>query len=326
MPLDPTAKLSFLPISFSDFDQYSEWSSKIGWNIQSTQLSCGPTFIQFDHFVFPELTIVHQYNQQKIHDLYEIPRGCVAFSIPRNHQSGNWMGMEVPSSLMAIHKPGRLYSTVLPAHWDAYDFTVTESFLERTELFTPELLAQATTPERAFLPLIKSKTDPFLSHLDQWFQKARQNPYAINISINKTEFYDFILSGLHQIIEAGLQATEHAPIQLNRRSDLVKTAQDFMLTHLKENLTADEIAHRLDVSYRVLHYAFKDTFGVSPYKFFLTQKLHAVRQLLKSSDLTISEASESYGLFIPSRFSRYYKHLFGELPSVTKRKRLHQEG
>jgi AraC family ethanolamine operon transcriptional activator len=49
-----------------------------------------------------------------------------------------------------------------------------------------------------------------------------------------------------------------------------------------------------------------------------TEKLHAVRRVLKTSSTSIAEASKSYGFSIPSRFTRQYKRLFGELPSETR--------
>lgn len=94
-----------------------------------------------------------------------------------------------------------------------------------------------------------------------------------------------------------------------------------MISNLKLDLTVDEIAQTLGVSYRVLNYAFQDTLGISPYQLFLTQKLHGVRRLLQSSDISVIEACMSHGFFTPSRFARQYKRLFGELPSETKQRR-----
>jgi transcriptional regulator GlxA family with amidase domain len=98
----------------------------------------------------------------------------------------------------------------------------------------------------------------------------------------------------------------------------VSKAKEFMAANLKAELTADDIAQSLGVSYRVLNYAFRDAFGVSPYLYVLTEKLHAVRRQLKSTDVSVTEASVSHGLYTPSRFTRQYKRLFGEFPSETR--------
>ena len=43
-----------------------------------------------------------------------------------------------------------------------------------------------------------------------------------------------------------------------------------MVANVKSDLTADELAGSLGVSDRVLRYAFRDSLGVSPYRYFLT--------------------------------------------------------
>ena len=94
-----------------------------------------------------------------------------------------------------------------------------------------------------------------------------------------------------------------------------------MRSQLTKDLTVDELAQSLGVSYRVLNYAFQDAFGVSPYRYFLTEKLHAVRRKLKTSDASVAEACEFYSFSTPSRFALQYKRLFGELPSETRKRK-----
>jgi AraC family ethanolamine operon transcriptional activator len=126
--------------------------------------------------------------------------------------------------------------------------------------------------------------------------------------------------GLLEIIEAGLHAQGIYPPRSSRRADLVEKANDFMYAHLENDLSADDLAQTLGVSYRVLNYAFRDSIGVSPYQYMLTLKLHAVRRLLKTGDCSVSDASQLHGFKSPSRFSHQYSRLFGELPSATKSK------
>jgi AraC family ethanolamine operon transcriptional activator len=99
---------------------------------------------------------------------------------------------------------------------------------------------------------------------------------------------------------------------------LVKKGIDLISSRPTGDFSVDDVARALDVSYRTLHYAFKDQLGTSPYQYLLTQRLHAVRRILKSSDLSVTEACVAYGFNTPSRFSRQYARLFGELPSETK--------
>jgi AraC family ethanolamine operon transcriptional activator len=139
-------------------------------------------------------------------------------------------------------------------------------------------------------------------------------------ALSVSEIYNIILHGLQGVIDVGLATNGTISLRPTRRPDLVAQATDLMSASAKLDLTADEIAQTLGVSYRVLAYAFQDTLGVSPYQYLMTEKLHAVRRVLKTSDSSIAEASKSYGFSVPSRFTGQYRRLFGELPSETRKK------
>jgi AraC family ethanolamine operon transcriptional activator len=97
----------------------------------------------------------------------------------------------------------------------------------------------------------------------------------------------------------------------------VPKARELVATRLGEELTADDVAQALGVSYRVLHYAFRDALGVSPYRFLLTEKLHSARRQLKTANTSVTDALLAHGFSTPARFAQQYKRLFGELPSQT---------
>ena len=97
--------------------------------------------------------------------------------------------------------------------------------------------------------------------------------------------------------------------------------REILLAQLDSDISLDDLAQSLGVSYRVLNYAFQDTLGVSPYQYMLTERLHAVRRLLRTEDVSVTDASIAFGFSTPSRFTRQYRRLFGELPSATRRPR-----
>jgi AraC family ethanolamine operon transcriptional activator len=121
-----------------------------------------------------------------------------------------------------------------------------------------------------------------------------------------------------EVIDTGLGARGSPSLRSTRRPDLVRRARDYVATHPTMDLSTEDLAGVLGVSYRVLHYAFQDSMGTSPYRYVLTQRLHSVRRLLKTGDVAVGNASALYGFEEPSRFTKQYKHLFGELPSETR--------
>ena len=163
-------------------------------------------------------------------------------------------------------------------------------------------------------------TGQFLDCLDRFFQRARSFQGPFDTGVCKVECYELILAGLQSVIDAGLAASNSQSPRATRGTDVVCKAKEFIAANLACELTADVIATSLGVSYRALNYAFLDALGVTPYQYLLTARLHGVRRMLKSSDPTITEACFANGFSTPSRFSRQYKRLFGELPSETKKR------
>ena len=309
---------TYTPALFDDVDQFQELSSQIGWNLESTQLSPGANRIRFDQLAFPGLEIAHHHVNQSMHDVFEVPENQVIFTMCRTKLPVVWCGKHLQPSSTAILHPRRTHFARLPAGWDTYEFSVSADLIAITELFPPDFFAQTTRMERAILPLVEPQTGQFLKVLDVQFSRVGNARGGRAAAISQSGLYDFILHGLIQVVDAGLAAGRAELPRPARRADLVVKARELMLASLQSNLTADQIAQTLNVSYRVLNYAFHDSLGVSPYQYFMTQRLHEVRRQLKNSDATVTEACMNCGFSTPSRLARQYRRLFGELPSETK--------
>ena len=310
--------VNYTPTLSHDIDHFREQIAQLGWEAESTQISCGPNRIQFDHCAFPELLVAHHRVKQVMYDVFDVPPGHTVLAICRAKLPAICCGVDLPPNLLAILRPVRTYQARLPANWETYEFTISDALIERTELFPPKFFAKTVRLEQALLPLVEPQTGRFLKMMDSWFQTFRNGTGVIERADSKAEVYDSILQGLQRLIYAGLAAGPGEPPRSTRRANLVKPARDYMIANLSSTLTADEIARSLGVSLRVLNYAFQSNVGISVYQYFLTEKLHAVRRKLKTSSVSITEASMSYGFSNPSRFSGHYKRLFGELPTETR--------
>lgn len=314
------ADLQYSSVVFDDVDHYRQWSDGMGWELRSTQISHGKNRIAFDHLAFPEFSVSRHSARRTMYDAFAIPQGHIVFVICRVKLPAVWCGMELAPSMLAIHRPGRTYTARLPAGWDTYEFTFSEEMITRTELFPLDFFEKTFQVEQSLVPLVEPQTGHFLNRMDSYFQMIRTAGDAMSDALSTNNFYHFILHRLQQLIDSGLGAGLTQSLQYTRRADLVVQARDLMIANLQLDLTADEIAQSLGVSYRVLNYAFQDALGVSPYRYLLTEKLHAVRRDLKDSDASIAGVCLSYGFSTPSRFARQYRRLFGELPSQTRMK------
>ncbi len=305
---------------FNDIDHFRQWAAEAGWELESTQVSRGPNEIKLDHLSCPEFSVAHHRVKRSIYDVYEIPSRHVVFAICREKLPAVWCGREFGPALLGIQRPRRTHWARLPDGWETYEFTVSEEMIARTELFPPDFFEKTTRLEQAFLPLVEPQTGLLLRSMDGLFRTIRAADGVMAGTISATEISNSVLHSLLQLFDAGLRAGPGGLPRPVRRPDLVEQGRDFMIANLQMDLTADEMAQSLGVSYRVLNFAFQDAVGVSPYQYLLTEKLHAVRRKLKASDVSITEACLSYGFSTPSRFARQYQRLFGELPSETRKK------
>lgn len=84
-------------------------------------------------------------------------------------------------------------------------------------------------------------------------------------------------------------------------------------------ITLSELARRCQVSQRTLEYGFKQVYGTTPMAFIRSQRLTRNRSaLLRAAARTsISETARQCGFTHMGQYSRDYRRMFGETPSLT---------
>jgi AraC family ethanolamine operon transcriptional activator len=81
-----------------------------------------------------------------------------------------------------------------------------------------------------------------------------------------------------------------------------------------------ELCSALRVSRRSLHRAFADTLNMGPVGYLRRRRLSAIQVILKrNSAIPIANIAFEHGFSEPGRFAAYYRSLFGEMPSETRR-------
>ena len=147
------------------------------------------------------------------------------------------------------------------------------------------------------------------------FHIAAKGHNARSIGI---EMFKLLLSNLRPATDEAFPRQEGRNTRPSRRADIFFAALSAMRQQSLAQLSAEELAEKTGVQYRSLHYAFRDATGISPYRFILIARLHAVRQALLNSAMPVKDIGYSHGFDTPSRFRMQYKRLFGELPSATR--------
>lgn len=102
-------------------------------------------------------------------------------------------------------------------------------------------------------------------------------------------------------------------------------ARDYIHHRLADGISIVALCKEVGVSRRSLESSFHSVIGNGPGGFIRSLQLNRVRRDLTSPDsdgLSIGMIAARHGIWHWSRFSRYYKEMFGELPSRTRARRV----
>jgi AraC-like DNA-binding protein len=101
---------------------------------------------------------------------------------------------------------------------------------------------------------------------------------------------------------------------------IVRRARAYILEHLSEPISLDDIAGAALTSRRTLFRAFADILDDTPHTYVRRLRLHRIRHDLASDDeraCTIALVANHWGISELGRMSGWYRELFGERPSDT---------
>ena len=98
---------------------------------------------------------------------------------------------------------------------------------------------------------------------------------------------------------------------------------DFIHDNLRQLTSVNQIFEETGVPERTARRLIRKKYGVSPKAFLSALRLNEVRTLLLSNDgeSHVFQVASEYNFWHMGQFGRDYKHLFGELPSETKKQR-----
>jgi AraC family transcriptional regulator len=85
--------------------------------------------------------------------------------------------------------------------------------------------------------------------------------------------------------------------------------------HLADDLTITAIADELEMSQYYFSRLFKQSIGVSPYRYVMEQRIEAAKQLLKKTPLPISMIADRVGFANQNQLTIQFRNLTGTTPS-----------
>lgn len=121
-----------------------------------------------------------------------------------------------------------------------------------------------------------------------------------------------ILANLARYYDDALMAKE-LPIKMENIGHL-EHSMNYILSHLEQNLTLDELAKEAGMSRSYYSTMFKTLNGVSVWTYITNQRISKAQYMLEKSDLSIIDISEKCGFSNISNFNRAFKKITGKTP------------
>lgn len=126
---------------------------------------------------------------------------------------------------------------------------------------------------------------------------------------------------LHNILNTLLKcrlSSEQSKIN-NRYADFVNQATKLIREGYSQPLTIDDILKNIPLSKYHFIRIFKQIMGVTPYHYLTNYRINTAKILLRSEDISISEAAERCGFADTSNFINQFKKHTGQKPLEYKR-------
>jgi AraC family transcriptional regulator len=95
----------------------------------------------------------------------------------------------------------------------------------------------------------------------------------------------------------------------------LKQAIAYIHDHLADDLTIAAIADELEMSQYYFSRLFKQSIGMSPYRYVMEQRIEAAKHLLRKTPLPISVISDQVGFSNQNQLTIQFRNLTGTTPS-----------
>ena len=135
---------------------------------------------------------------------------------------------------------------------------------------------------------------------------------------NKEEHYEVVCQNLLENVIISLMRTSGRPISVvaTQRADKVcSRIKRYIDSNYTEDISLASLADKAHISKYYLSHTFAKYYGMSPINYLNEVRLRASKELLETTDLSISQVAESTGFSSLSYFSQSFRRNCGLTPS-----------
>lgn len=151
----------------------------------------------------------------------------------------------------------------------------------------------------------------FLSELMRKMYEKWKEPVPLNLFYGKTAFYQLVYEIYDELQNGTIPVLQ---------PDIVAMAKRFMDGSYTQNVSIQDMATSLNVSYSHLHRVFSRQMGKSPQEYLTEVRLNAGRKSLEQSELSLREIANGTGFSNEHHFNRMFVRHIGVTPGEYRKK------
>lgn len=184
------------------------------------------------------------------------------------------------------------------------------SLLEDVSVNLLELKSKFCENNKGFLVIRENQSiEHIFLELYSVSEKIKKGYYKVKI----LELFLF-LSSLEQE-----DLTQSKKYYLKRQVNSIKAIKEYLITHLSEKITLDQLSVQFEISLTTMKSIFKEIYGDSIYSFVKNYKMQKAAELLNNTNEDINVIAGSLGYDNASKFSEAFKKVIGVNPSVYRK-------
>ena len=120
---------------------------------------------------------------------------------------------------------------------------------------------------------------------------------------------------MHSAVESIMEVACPADEVGASSTDTVRKVHDYLVEHLSERVTIEELSRMFHINATTLKEAFKAEYGTSLAAHIKEHRMEKAATLLRESGLSVAEIAKIVGFESRSRFGTAFKEKYGVLPS-----------
>ncbi len=201
-------------------------------------------------------------------------------------------------------------------YYEGIDLTVD---LERLRGSEPEILREAGMDaaffERKFCSAKVPMTLPACAEAEQIFSPLYQIPQQLRAPYYKLKAQEVLL----YLGWAKPEWQQESNQYVSQQTELIRQIHDFLVQHLDQRFTIEELAKRYLINTSSLKSVFKAVYGVPLASYVKEYRIQQAMKLLRETDDSIAQIAKQVGYETQGKFTKAFKESVQLLPTEYRR-------